>query len=126
MANRYGARRLSHVLRPVEPRRSSAPGLRSVLFVTALARVHVCTNLLDDGFWCDAQVSQHFDEQAVRLREDCEDVCGRDGLASARTGALHRPLENVRGFGSDAESLTYVLARAFQTRIDGLRHHFWI
>ena len=96
--------------------------LLAILLFLFLALVHIRAHMFDDGFGLGAKIPKNLDKQTARVREDFENVCGFDRLASARTRAFHRSLEKVSRIRSDAKAFADVLATAIQTIVDGPCH----
>src|SRR5258708_1822333 len=83
-----------------------------------LALIHIGTNTLNHCFRSRTQIEQDFDEQTVVVRKDVKDVSRFDRLPSPRAGAFHCSFEQVGSIGSNAKSLSDMLASVVQTLID--------
>src|SRR6266850_10744 len=90
------------------------------------ALVHIGAHVLDYGLRLRAEVPQHFNQQAVRVRKHIKDVGRFDYLSSPRPRAFHCSLEKIGGVGCNPKSFPDVLARVIQSLVYRPRYHFRI
>ena len=83
--------------------------LLAILFLFALAFVHLRLDVLSNNVRIGAHVFQHLNKEAVVVCKRREDIRCLNHLATLRSRAFHRAFEKLSRVGRNTNALAYML-----------------